>query len=81
LDSPWILGQGSLVLNRWTSGFDSEKEPFYQRHLWLMLPGLPIQLWTKEILQKVAKMIGKYIFLDDGMFFVRDKRIAYVLVE
>lgn len=39
----WILGMGSLVLDRWHTAFDPKKEVLNRRHLWVILSDFPLQ--------------------------------------
>ena len=42
----WRVGNGSLVLDRWHVNFDPARERVKKRHLWAILPGLPLPLWN-----------------------------------
>jgi hypothetical protein len=44
LDKFWAVGGGSLMLKRWRLSFNPSTEHFSYRHLWVLLPGLPLQL-------------------------------------
>jgi len=46
LGSFWPIDGGSLMLKRWRLGFNPSTEFFILRHLWVLLPGLPLQLWN-----------------------------------
>jgi len=79
--SPWLIGRGSMVLQRWTPNFNPEHSRLRVRHLWVSLWGLPVQFWDRKLLVDLANQIGKFLFLDDGLFSSHDKRRALLLVE
>lgn len=58
-----------------------ENEPYYLRDFWLMLLGFPLHFWTMKILEKVANVAGKFIFLNEFNLNSSDKRVAFLLVE
>jgi len=78
---PWLIGRGSMVLHRWSTGFNPAHERVRVRHLWVSLWGLPVQFWHKKILVALANEIGKFLFVDDDMLRSHDKRRALILVE
>jgi hypothetical protein len=51
LSSLWVYGGSSLMLKRWRLAFNPDSEFFQRRHLWVLLPGLPLYLWNKDALQ------------------------------
>jgi hypothetical protein len=81
LDRAWLFGKGSLVLQRWHVAFNPLREPILKRHLWMLIPGLPLHLWSKEILVEIANKVGKYIYVDEDALFSLDRKMARVLVE
>ena len=72
---------GSLVLNRWHSGFDPLTERATIRHLWVLFPALPYPLWNKDILVALANLIGHFVALEKEFHLIYDKRMEKVLVE
>ena len=42
----WAFGGGSLMLKRWRLGFNPSSEFFDHMHIWVLPPGLPLQLWN-----------------------------------
>jgi hypothetical protein len=51
LNKFWSYDGGSLMLKRWRVGFNPESEHFSYRHLWILLLGLPLQLWNLKALE------------------------------
>ena len=44
LSSFWVFGGNNLMLKRWWINFDPLQDYFRLRHLWVLLPGLPLHL-------------------------------------
>jgi len=81
MENPWVIGRGSLVLGKWHPGFNLEKDPILKCHLWLMMPRFPLQLWTRNAMEDVKNVVGRFILLDDKMLSYVDKRITMILVD
>lgn len=62
-------------------GFDLSKEPNYVQKVWVLLPGLPWELWHSQILMNVGNLIGQFISFEDGWEEKSDRRMACILVE
>ena len=43
LGMSWVIGRGSLVLDRWRSTFNPSKEKAVNKHLWLLFLGFPLK--------------------------------------
>jgi hypothetical protein len=65
----------------WHSGFDPQTKPFVIQHIWVLLPGLPLELWSGPILESIANSLGKFISFDEKILQQEDKRVVKVLVE
>lgn len=77
----WIIGSGSLVLTRWYIGFNPLHERIRVCHLWVILRGYPIQLWSRHHFVRIGNLLGRFVFLENSMLFDADKRCARILVE
>lgn len=77
----WVVGDGSLVLKRWHLEFNPHKYPITIFHLWTILPGFPLELRTRNILEVMENKLGILIYLDDKMIHVIDKCSTMFLVE
>jgi hypothetical protein len=42
------------MLKIWRVGFDPVSEYFQFRHIWVLLPGLPIQFWNEGALKAIG---------------------------
>jgi hypothetical protein len=47
LESNCGLLEGQLMLKRWRVAFNPVTEYFQHRHLWVLLPGLPLHFWNE----------------------------------
>jgi hypothetical protein len=52
LSSFWTYDGSSLMLKRWRLAFNPDTDYFQHRHLWVLLPGLPLHLWNEEALER-----------------------------
>jgi hypothetical protein len=58
------MGVAALMLKRWRLAFNPDTEYFQFRHLWVLLPGLPLHLWNEDSLRAIGNAIGQFISLD-----------------
>jgi hypothetical protein len=72
---------GNLMLKRWRTGFDPATEYFSFRHVWVLLPGLPLNLWNTSALTAIGNLLGHFLKIDEASLHSIDKRLARVLVE
>jgi hypothetical protein len=63
LENSWVNGGSNLMLKRWRVDFDPLTKHFQFRHLWVLLPGLPIHLWNAGALRAIGDSLGKFISL------------------
>jgi hypothetical protein len=59
LDKLWVLDGSSLMLKRWRVCFDPATDYFQFRHLWVLLPGFPLQLWNAKALEAIGNELGR----------------------
>jgi hypothetical protein len=45
----WSFDGGSLMIKMWRLSFNPETEYFSFRHMWVLLPSLPLQLWNLKL--------------------------------
>jgi hypothetical protein len=81
LERLWAFDEGSLMLKRWRLGFNPSLEFFSLRHLWVLLPGLPLQLWNQQALEQIGASIGRFLRVDPSSLSVSDRRMARIYVE
>jgi hypothetical protein len=81
LNKFWDYKGGSLMLKRWRTRFDPATEYFSFRHVWVLLPGLPLNLWNTSALTAIGNLLGLFLKIDEACLLSTDKRLARVLVE
>lgn len=78
---PWVHGRSFLALHRWFIGFDPLRNTPQYNFIWVKLPVVPLELWTKESLSFIGNAIGEFVFVDPSCLGARDKRVAWILIE
>jgi hypothetical protein len=81
LENLWVFEGDSLMLKRWRLKFDPTTEYFSFRHLWVLLPGLPLQLWNSKALEAIGNVLGHFIKIDEEALLSSDRRMEKILVE
>jgi hypothetical protein len=81
LERLWTLDNNSLMLKRWRVSFDPSQDYFLHRHLWVLLPGLPLYLWNEKSLMAIGNSLGRFISLDSKILTGPDEKMARILVE
>jgi hypothetical protein len=81
LKAVWVVNQGSLMLKRWHCAFNPDKECFRFRHLWVLLPGCPLALWSLEAFKEIGNALGKFLHVDSKLLSGLDRRMGKILVE
>jgi hypothetical protein len=71
LERFWAFDEGSLMLKRWRLGFNPSTEFFSHRHIWVLLPGLPLQLWNQQALELIGASIGRFLRVDSSPYRIR----------
>jgi hypothetical protein len=81
LDKFWAIGGGSLMLKRWRLSFNPSTEYFSYRHIWVLLPGLPLQFWNLQALELIGSSLGRFLTVDQASLAKSDRKMAKILVE
>lgn len=81
LSTFWEFKRVSLFIKRWHLNFDPLKENQTLRHIWMLIPGLPIELWTEDVIKGIADSVGRFVRFDKQNLFGMDRRYAKVMVE
>jgi hypothetical protein len=69
------------MLKKWRLAFNLETKYFSLRHIWVMLPGLPLYLWNEGALTTIGNNLGSFIMVDKNNLEVSSRKVAKVLVE
>ncbi|XP_019239612.1 PREDICTED: uncharacterized protein LOC109219599 [Nicotiana attenuata] len=70
-----------LILKEWNPDFSIKNDSIRVVPIWVMFPGLPVQLWAKENLGRLACYIGKPLCTDTLTAHVDRISYARVLIE
>jgi hypothetical protein len=54
---------------------------FQHRHLWVLLPGLPLQLWNEGALAAIGNSLGTFITVDRLTLSAPNRKMGKILVE
>ncbi|KAK1308353.1 hypothetical protein QJS10_CPA09g00834 [Acorus calamus] len=63
---PWLMGGCPIVLRKWHRGMLMELELLETIPIWIRLPQLPLHLWGKRMLSKLASVVGIPLFMDSA---------------
>ena len=74
LNTPWYIESSPVVLKKWSPLFDVSHEKVDKLPLCVHLPGLPVELWTKEGFLRLGNTI--WSFLDVDMSFLTTSKIS-----
>jgi hypothetical protein len=77
----WVNGASNLMLKRWWIAFNPDTEYFSLRHIWVLLPGLPLYLWNEGALTAIGESLGKFIMIDKVNLLATTIKVGRVLVE
>jgi hypothetical protein len=80
LSKLWIVGGSSLMLKHWRLAFNLDTDYFQHRHLWVLLPGLPLFLWNEGALKAIGASLGTYIVVDPQSLSGPVRKMGRVLV-
>jgi hypothetical protein len=69
------------MIKRWRLAFNPDTDYFQFRHLWVLLPGLPLHFWNKEAIRAIADSLGKFISFDLASLSGSSRKMGRVLVE
>ena len=69
------------MLKRWRLAFNPSTEYFSYRHLWVLLPGLPLQLWNQQALELIGSSLGHFLTVDIAFMASVDRKMEIIMVE
>ncbi|XP_057871276.2 uncharacterized protein LOC131077740 [Cryptomeria japonica] len=61
---PWMLGKASLALKKWEPRFNPKDWEYNEAPIWVILPGLPMELWGEEIFAGIVTCFGEITSID-----------------
>ena len=77
----WLLNESSLILKWWHISFNVAKERQTIRHLWMLLPRFPPELWMQNVLEELDNSVGRFIRVDKNSLYGLKKTMDRVMVE
>ena len=70
-EADWVMENGSricrgevLLLERWTPSTGCTRSKGQDQEAWIRVVGLPLYLWTEEILVKIGDSCGGFVAMD-----------------
>lgn len=63
-NGPWLFDGRLIVLKRWTEGLELERDLLSSVPIWVRMPSLPLKLWSRDIISRIASLMGKPLFMD-----------------
>lgn len=78
---PYNISNRPLLLQKWSPGFMKEKLNTSKYPLWIVLRGVPMELFTPEGLAHIVNAVGVPLHLDKAIAQCRWVDIAKICVE
>lgn len=75
---PWVFGNSSLILKKWSPDFCSQLESIRVVPVWTLFPDLDPCFWSSAALSKIASVIGKPLYADP--YTTEKTRISFARV-
>ena len=69
------------MLKRWWLAFDPMIEHFQLHHMWVLLLGLPMNMWNEGSLRAIGDALGRFITLDYMTLENSARKVGRILVE
>jgi hypothetical protein len=69
------------MLKRWWTNFNPTQDYFHLRHIWVLLPDLPLHLWNQQALESIGNSLGRYIGVEPLSPKSSDRKLEKFLVE
>ncbi|KAG1326735.1 hypothetical protein COCNU_01G006690 [Cocos nucifera] len=64
-NGPWIMAGQVLALEHWRPNFSAGTDSVNTATLWMRLPDLPMEMWDRSLLLRVASAMGVPKFIDN----------------
>ena len=87
-EAEWVMENGSRIfrgeamhLEWWTPSTGCEGKTYQDSEVWIKVFGLPLHLWTEDILKKLGDRCGGFVFMDKETTYRKDLRWARILVK
>ena len=87
-EADWVMENGSrickgeaLLLERWTPSTGCMRNNSQHQEAWIRVFGLPLHLWTEEILVKIGDSCGGFVAMDKETSLMDNLLWARILVK
>ncbi|CAN1146386.1 hypothetical protein LINPERHAP2_LOCUS15218 [Linum perenne] len=81
LEGPWKIREHYIVPCMWQEGFDPCTDTLSQTLVWVCLPGLPLEFFTKTLLRRIGDKIGKLVRIDSTTLAMERGNYARICVR
>ncbi|KAK1313255.1 hypothetical protein QJS10_CPA06g01029 [Acorus calamus] len=78
---PWTMDNRPFVLQKWSPSVCMEQERLTTIPIWVKFPNLPLHMWTKELLEKIASAVWTPLFMDTATQMATKISFTRVCVE
>lgn len=78
---PWYISNRPILLQKWTPVFSKDKLSTSKFPIWIVLHGVPMELFTKEGLARIASAVGDPLHMDKTTELCRYVDIAKICEE
>ncbi|XP_062021028.1 uncharacterized protein LOC133737508 [Rosa rugosa] len=62
---PWFVKGRIFHIRKWSPSFNPREDAIETLVLWIRLPNLPLHFWSREAIQPIVQVIGRFIKLDE----------------
>ena len=87
-EADWVMENGiricrgeALHLERWTPSTDCTRSNGQNQEAWIRVVGLPLHLWTEEILVKIGDSCGGFVAMDKETSLMENLLWARILIK
>ena len=87
-EADWVMENGSqicrgeaMLLERWNPSTGCMRSKGQYQEVWLRVVGLPLHLWTEEILVTIGDSFGGFVAMDEETSLMKNLLWARILVK
>ena len=87
-EADWVMENGSricrgeaLILERWTPSTGCTGSKSQNQEVWIRVVGLPLHLWTEEIMVTIGDSCGGFVAMDKDTSLMKNLLWARILVK
>ena len=87
-EAEWVMENGSRIfrgeamsLEWWSPSIGCEGRKEQESEVWIRVVGLPLHLWSEEILKELGDKCGGFVVMDKATIHRKDLRWARILVK